>query len=374
MTRDHNTAGLRGIFTGETAICAVGQQATGLTYRGYDISDLTEQTSYEEVAYLLMHGELPNKSELDAWQTDLKQARELPPSLIAILEKIPAHAHPMDVMRTACSMLGILEPELNFNQQLTIAKRLLSVLPSIICYWYWFSKTGLRINTATDDDSIAGYFLRMLYGHPPTAQQQRALDVSLILYAEHEFNASTFTARVCASTLSDFYSAICGAIGSLRGPLHGGANEAVLQLIRRYPTPQQAITGVAEKLQHKEKIMGFGHAVYKHVDPRNAVIKRWAKKLSEHTEDSHYYDVAEAIEQFVQEQKQLCANLDFYSAISYHFLGIPTALFTPVFVCSRITGWSAHIIEQRDNNVLIRPRADYTGPPRRQLIPLKHRK
>ncbi len=374
MMNDHNNlAGLRGVSTGQTAICTVGKQGTGLSYYGYDIADLARQATFEEVAYLLLRGELPTVTQLEAYLADLKQSRQLPQTLKEVLEKIPAHAHPMEVMRTGCSMLGMLEPELDFKQQLDIADRLLSVLPSIICYWYCFSKTGTRINTSTTDDSIASHILHMLHGKTPDTLQQRAMDVSLILYAEHEFNASTFTARVCASTLSDFYSAVCGAIGSLRGPLHGGANQAALELISDYCSPQQAIAGVKEKLLRKEKIMGFGHAVYKRSDPRNAAIKQWAKQLSEQSENRLCFAVAEAIEQLMEEQKQLFANLDFYSAVSYHLLGIPAPLFTPIFVCSRISGWSAHIIEQRNNNVLMRPSADYIGSPQRPFIPIEQR-
>ena len=373
MDKQTKAAGLRGFSAGKTAICTVGKQGSGLSYYGYDIHQLTQHASFEEVAYLLSTGELPTRMQLNTYVAGLKQGRGLPETLKEVLEKIPAESHPMDVMRTACSMLGTLEPELDFGQQGKIAMRLLSIFPSIMCYWYCFSKTGVRIETETNDDSIAGHFLHMLYEKPPTALQQRAMDVSLILYAEHEFNASTFTARICASTLSDFYSAVCGAIGSLRGPLHGGANEASLQLFSSCDTPELAVAKVKEKLQHKEKIMGFGHAVYKNSDPRNAVIKHWAEKLSEQSEHSHYFAIAEAIEQLMQEQKQLFANLDFYSALNYHFLGIPSSLYTPIFVCSRITGWSAHIMEQRKNNVLIRPAAEYIGSAQRDYIPIEQR-
>jgi 2-methylcitrate synthase len=275
----------------------------------------------------------------------------------------------MDVLRTGCSMLGSLEPELDFDQQFDIASRLLASFPSMIGYWHRYNHDRVRIATQTDDPSIAGHLLHLIHDQPPDALSQRAMDVSLILYAEHEFNASTFTARVCASTLSDFYSAVCGAIGSLRGPLHGGANEAAMALISQYQTPEQALKGVKEKLQHKEKIMGFGHAVYKHSDPRNAIIKQRSKKLSEQADDQRIFTISEAIEKLMWEEKKLFANLDFFSASTYHFLGIPTYLFTPVFVCSRIAGWAGHIFEQRKNNILIRPSADYIGPaPRRYKL------
>lgn len=373
MAEQNKMAGLRGVSTGETAICTVGKKGAGLSYYGYDISELAEKATFEEVSYLLFHGELPTPSQLQDYVNELKQNSEIPQQLKELLEKIPANSHPMDVIRTACSLLGILEPEYNFEQQHSIANRLLAILPSIMCYWYSFARTGARIETTTDDNSIASRILYMLKGHAPNTIQQRAMDVSLILYAEHEFNASTFTARICASTLSDFYSAVCGAIGSLRGPLHGGANEASLQLISRNNTPEQAIALVKSMLKERKKVMGFGHAVYKKSDPRNEVIKQWAKKLAEQAEDSHYYDIAEAIEKQIWEQKKLFPNLDFYSATSYHFLGVPTALFTPIFVCSRITGWAAHIIEQRKNNVLIRPAADYIGPDQRAYIPIGQR-
>lgn len=362
MNSSNKAGGLRGQSAGQTALCAVGKDHAGLSYCGYDIVDLAEQASFEEVAYLLFHGELPNAAQLSDFTTRLKSLRALPKLLTRTLENIPATAHPMDVLRTGCSMLGTLEPELDFEQQFAIAERLLAAFPAMICYWYRYTHERVRIATQTDAPSFAGHLLQLLHDQPPDALAQRAMDVSLILYAEHEFNASTFTARVCASTLSDFYSAVCGAIGSLRGPLHGGANEAAMALISQYQTPGQAIKGVREKLQHKEKIMGFGHAVYQHSDPRNAIIKHWAKKLSERADDARIFAVSEAIEKHMWEEKKLFANLDFFSASSYHFLGVPRCLFTPLFVCSRIAGWAGHIFEQRKNNVLIRPSADYIGP------------
>jgi len=367
------TSGLRGRSVGQTAICTVGKEGAGLSYRGYDIVELAERSTFEEVAYLLLRGELPTSAQLGEYVTKLKANRSLPRKLEEALEMIPARTHPMDVMRTGCSLLGVLEPESHFDRQLDVADRLLAVLPSIMCYWYRFSRNGARIDTKTDDDSIAGHLLHLLHDKNPDPLTRRAMDVSLILYAEHEFNASTFTARVCASTLSDFYSAVCGAIGSLRGPLHGGANEAAMALIEQYDSPELAVKGVKEKLQRKEKIMGFGHAVYKLSDPRNVMIKQWSQKLSAEEKDNKYFPVSEAIEKLMKDEKKLFANLDFYSASTYHFLGIPTALFTPVFVCSRISGWAAHIIEQRANNILIRPSADYIGPERRNCVPIAQR-
>ena len=362
MNTIDKSGGLRGQAAGQTALCSVGQDEASLSYCGYDIVDLAEQATFEEVAYLLLHGELPSASQLKHYTNKLIRLRSLPPILKETLEHIPATSHPMDVIRTGCSMLGILEPELSFDQQFDIADRLLASFPSIICYWYRYSHHGVRIETQTDDPCIAGHFLHLLHDEPPDTLSQRVMDVSLILYAEHEFNASTFTARVCASTLSDFYSAVCGAIGSLRGPLHGGANEAAMALISQYQTPEQAVKGVMEKLQNKEKIMGFGHAVYTVSDPRHAIIKQWSKRLTERVGDKRFFTISEAIEKLMWQEKKLFANLDFFSALTYQFLGIPTCLFTPVFVCSRIAGWAGHIFEQRKNNILIRPSADYIGP------------
>ncbi len=373
MSAINKNSGLRDQTAGQTALCAVDLDQTGLSYCGYDIVELAEQSTFEEVAYLLSHGELPDSTQLHQYATQLKSLRSLPPSLKQTLEHIPATAHPMDVLRTGCSMLGTLEPELGFDQQFDIANRLLASFPSMMCYWYRYSHDRVRIETQTDDNSIAGHLLHLLDDHPADALSQRAMDVSLILYAEHEFNASTFTARVCASTLSDFYSAVCGAIGSLRGPLHGGANEAAMALISQFQNPEQAVKGVKKKLQGKEKIMGFGHAVYKVSDPRNAVIKQWSKKLSERAHDQRIFTISEVIEKLMWEEKKLFANLDFFSASTYHFLGIPRCLFTPVFVCSRIAGWAGHIFEQRKNNVLIRPRADYIGPALRSYKPVDQR-
>jgi 2-methylcitrate synthase len=366
-------AGLRGQVAGETALCTVGKTGTGLTYRGYDITDLAENTCFEEVAHLILKGELPTQSQLDAYRAKLKGLRSLPPALKEVLERIPASAHPMDVMRTGCSMLGNLETEQDFSQQEDAADRLLAVFPSIINYWYRFSHEGVRIDEATDDDSIAGHFLHTLLGEAPSALHEAVMNVSLILYAEHEFNASTFTARVCASTLSDMHSCITGAIGSLRGPLHGGANEAAMELIEKFDSVDAAIEGLKGMLERKEKIMGFGHAIYSTSDPRNAIIKKWSEKLAESVGDTVLYPVSCAVETLMWDEKKLFPNADFFHASAYHFMGIPTKLFTPIFVCSRLTGWAAHVMEQRSNNRIIRPSAGYIGAEPRAVTPIAER-
>ncbi|MEE3279908.1 MAG: 2-methylcitrate synthase [Pseudomonadota bacterium] len=366
-------AGLRGQSAGETALCTVGKTGTGLTYRGYDIAELAEHGTFEEVAYLILYGELPNQITLDAYREKLKTLRGLPDELKDVLERIPASTHPMDVMRTGCSMLGNIEPELDFDQQQEVADRLLGALPSIINYWYRYSHDGVRIDLETDADSIAAHFLETLLGDASNETFCRVMDVSLILYAEHEFNASTFTGRVCASTLSDMYSCVTGAIGSLRGPLHGGANEAAMALIDRYETPEQAEKGVREMLIRKEVIMGFGHAIYRTSDPRNTVIKGWAEKLADIVGDRRYYAVSCAVEKVMWDEKALFANADFFHASAYHFMGIPTKLFTPIFVCSRLSGWAAHVMEQRSNNRIIRPSADYIGPEPRTFESISNR-
>jgi 2-methylcitrate synthase len=366
-------AGLRGQSAGETELCTVGLTGTGLTYRGYDISDLAAGATFEEVAHLILYGELPNQAELDAYKAKLKGLRGLPGALREVLELIPADTHPMDVMRTGCSMLGNLEPEGDFSNQLNVADRLLGALPSIINYWYRFSHDGERIETETDDDSIAGHFLSTLLGKTPSEMHQRVMDVSLILYAEHEFNASTFTARVCASTLSDMHSCVTGAIGSLRGPLHGGANEAAMELIEKFSSPEEATQGILGMLERKDTIMGFGHAIYADSDPRNALIKGWAEKLAEGADDSVLYPISEAVEKAMWDEKKLFANADFFHASAYHFMGIPTKIFTPIFVCSRVSGWTAHVMEQRSNNRIIRPSADYIGLEPRTLVAIADR-
>ena len=366
-------AGLRGQSAGETALCTVGKTGTGLTYRGYDISDLAASTTFEEVAYLILYGELPNATQLEQYRAKLKSLRALPDELVATLEKIPSTAHPMDVMRTGCSLLGNLEPEGEFENQQQIADRLLAVFPSIINYWYRYSHDGVRIDVEPDTDSVAAHFLATLLGNDVDPLFQRVMDVSLILYAEHEFNASTFTARVCASTLSDMHSCVTGAIGSLRGPLHGGANEAAMALIEQFDSPQQAREKILEMLATKEVIMGFGHAIYRESDPRNAIIKSWAEKLAEKVGDTTLYPISCEVEKTMWDEKKLFANADFFHASAYHFIGIPTKLFTPIFVCSRVTGWTAHIMEQRSNNRIIRPSADYIGPEPRNVVPLADR-
>ncbi|MDZ7825750.1 MAG: 2-methylcitrate synthase [Gammaproteobacteria bacterium] len=366
-------AGLRGQVAGETALCTVGKTGGGLTYRGYDITDLAENVSFEEVAHLILKGELPDQAELDAYRKKLKGLRGLPDALKATLELIPKDAHPMDVMRTGCSMLGNLETEADFSEQEAASDRLLAVLPSIILYWYRFSHDGVRIDVETDDETIGGHFLNLLHGKPASQLHADVMNVSLILYAEHEFNASTFTARVCASTLSDMHSCVTGAIGSLRGPLHGGANEAAMALIEKFSSPEEAEKGLKGMLERKEKIMGFGHAIYSESDPRNAIIKKWSEKLAESVGDKVLYPVSCAVEKMMWDEKKLFPNADFFHASAYHFMGIPTKLFTPIFVCSRVTGWTAHVMEQRANNRIIRPSAEYTGPEPRTVKPIGER-
>lgn len=368
------STGLRGQSAGSTAIATVGKEGVGLTYRGYPIEELAQKSNFEEVAYLLLYGELPSTTQLEAYKARLSSMRGLPPSLCRVLELLPATAHPMDVLRTGCSFLGTLEPENTFGQQDAIADRLTAVLPSMLGYWVRFTKDGTRVNTAgTGATTTASHLLTLLQGKTPDPEHVQAMDASLILYAEHEFNASTFAARVCAATLSDFYSCITAAIGTLRGPLHGGANEAAMELIEKFQTPEEAVEGVKGLLERKEKIMGFGHAVYRKCDPRNAIIKEWSHKLSLNAQDGYLYDVSEAIESLMKSEKKLFANLDFFSATAYHFMGIPTPLFTPLFVLARITGWGAHIKEQRANNKLIRPNADYFGPETRPFVEIAKR-
>lgn len=367
------TEGLRGQVAGQTAIATVGKEGHGLTYRGYSIEDLAEHAQFEEVAYCLLHGELPTASALNEFKQDLKKARVLPDVLKTVLEMIPKNSHPMDVLRTAASFLGNIEPEGDFKYQFTVATRVLGMMPAILCYWYRFVTYGEKIETNSDSDSLAAYFLQLLHQTTPSEEHTACMNASLILYAEHEFNASTFAARVCTATLSDYYSAITAAIGTLRGPLHGGANEAAMDLIERFKTPEQATAALHEMLARKEKIMGFGHAVYRESDPRNAIIKAWAQRLSKDASDGYLYDVSCAIEKVLWDEKHLFPNLDFFSASAYHFMGIPTELFTPIFVLSRLSGWSAHIIEQRANNRLIRPNADYIGPAERPFISLEKR-
>lgn len=366
-------AGLRGQIAGKTALSTVGKTGSGLTYRGYDVKDLAAHCEFEEVAHLILKGELPNQAELAAYKQRLKAMRNLPQALKEVLERIPASAHPMDVMRTGCSMLGNLETEQSFAQQQDATDRLLAIFPGLINYWYNFSHNGKRIEVETAADSIAEQFLWTLHGEKPTQLHTDVMNSSLILYAEHEFNASTFTARVCASTLSDMHSCITGAIGSLRGPLHGGANEAAMELIEKMDNPDDAETKLLGMLERKEKIMGFGHAIYSESDPRNAVIKEWSEKLAKANGDTSLYDISVRCEAVMWREKKLFCNADFFHASAYNYMGIPTKLFTPIFVCSRLTGWAAHVMEQRADNRIIRPSAEYTGVEPRSVTPLANR-
>ncbi len=360
-------AGLRGQVAGKTALSTVGKSGSGLTYRGYDVKDLAANCEFEEVAYLILKGELPTQAELDAYKTKLKGMRGLPQALKEVLERIPASAHPMDVMRTGCSMLGNLETEESFDEQQEATDRILAVFPGMINYWYNFSHNDKRIDENTDADSIAEQFLWTLHGEKPSELHVQVMQASLILYAEHEFNASTFTARVCASTLSDMHSCITGAIGSLRGPLHGGANEAAMELIEGMNNPEHAEETIMGMLARKDKIMGFGHAIYRESDPRNAVIKEWSEKLANENGDTNLYDISVRCEAVMWREKKLFCNADFFHASAYNYMGIPTKLFTPIFVCSRLTGWAAHVMEQRADNRIIRPSAEYTGEENRAV-------
>jgi 2-methylcitrate synthase len=373
MSTDKKSGGLAGVVAGETDISTVGKEGMGLTYRGYSINDLAEKATFEEVAFLLLYGHLPNRGELQEYCRRLQALRGLPPALKTVLEQLPAETHPMDVLRTGGSALGCLEPEGPKRDQHQVADRLLAAFPSMLLYWHQFSQSGKRIETGTDDPSMAAHFLHLLLGKPADTQRVRAMDASFILYAEHEFNASTFAARITASTLSDFHSAITSGIGTLRGPLHGGANEEAMALIQRFETPEQAEAGLLEMLKRKELVMGFGHRVYKTSDPRSAVIKEWARKLAAIAGDKRVYPISERIEAVMWREKKLFPNLDFYSAAAFHFCGIPTPMFTPIFVIARTSGWSAHIMEQRGNNRLIRPTAEYIGPPPRPFVSIEHR-
>jgi len=368
--------GLAGIVAGQTAVAIIDESESGggLQYRGYRLGELAEKSTFEEVAYLLIHGTLPNAAQLKEYKRKLVSLRKLPADLVAVLEKIPADAHPMDVLRTGCSMLGCLESEGKDRDGKVVADRLTACFGPMLLTWYLHSHGKKKLPSADLEDTVAGAFLYQLHGKAPTDLQRRAMDISLILYAEHEFNASTFTARTVTSTLADFYSAVTGGIGALRGPLHGGANEAAMELIERFPTPDEAEKGILQMLAKKEKIMGFGHRVYKHCDPRSDVIKGWAAKLAENDpKGQKLMAVAERIDAVMKREKKLFTNLDFYSAVSYHLCGIPTPLFTPIFVMARISGWAAHILEQRADNRLIRPTSEYIGEKVRSVPPLEKR-
>lgn len=366
-------AGLRGQSAGETALCTVGKEGSGLTYRGFTIEELAAKAEFEEVAYMLLYGELPTQEQLDAYKARLTSMRGLPDDLKAVLKLIPKDTHPMDVMRTGCSMLGNLEPENSFDDQQDAADRLLAAFPAIICYWYRYSHDGVEIDTDTGEDTIGGHFLKMLLGEEPSQMFRDVMSCSLILYAEHEFNASTFTARVCAATLSDMYSCITGAIGSLRGPLHGGANEAAMELIEKFSTVEEVEPAIKGMFERKELIMGFGHAIYRTSDPRNAVIKEWSEKLANLKGDTTLFDISVEVARVMWDEKELFPNADFFHASAYNYMGIPTKIFTPIFVMSRLTGWAAHVMEQRSNNRLIRPSADYIGPDTRPFVEIQDR-